>query len=80
MVTTDVGGNPEIIKSNFNGVLLSSGDYNALAEVIYSWVSKKPYQKMRDNCYTTARRFDITVLVNELESLFYEAVAYSSAK
>ena len=58
----------------------SSGDYHALAEAISFWVSKKPYLKMRENCHTTAQRFDISVLVNELESLFYEAVGYSSVE
>lgn len=53
VVAADIGGIPEIIKSDFNGQLFESGNSLSLACAVNKQISSNDSSKTSDNCYST---------------------------
>lgn len=76
VVASRVGGIPEIITHNVNGLLVPPGDADALAEQIGRLVdSPKLRSKLGEAAVTRVReRFDVTALTRRMEELFVDAL------
>lgn len=68
VISTSVGGIPEIIENGENGVLVEPGDLNALKEAILS-ISSQNYKMYSENAYRTfEERFDADNVNNRIVS------------
>ena len=68
IITTRVGGNPEIIEHNKNGLLVPPADFSALAENIINLAQNKTKQaEFSRNCLEAVKRFDLKRMIAETE-------------
>ncbi|HAR54669.1 TPA: hypothetical protein DCR79_00030 [Patescibacteria group bacterium] len=75
IVATKVGGIPEIITSNRNGLLVSPGDSKQLASTIMKLLNDKKLQKkLAVGGYDTLQKFTTTTMVRETEKLYKQLV------
>ncbi|OGG87179.1 hypothetical protein A3B87_03085 [Candidatus Kuenenbacteria bacterium RIFCSPHIGHO2_02_FULL_39_13] len=71
IIATNVGGNPEIVEHNKNGLLVAAKDFNALAENIINLLQNKPLlEKFSNNNPETAKKFDFSRMVEETEKIY----------
>ena len=75
VIATKVGGIPEIITSNRNGILVEPGDPKQLAIVIMKLLNDKKLQrKLVMGGDETLHRFTITMMVRETEKLYKQLI------
>ena len=75
VIATRVGGIPEIITSNRNGILVEPGDPKQLAIVIMKLLNDKKLQrKLVMGGDETLHRFTITMMVRETEKLYKQLI------
>lgn len=67
IITTDVGGNPEVITNNYNGLLIPPCNSQALAEAMTKIITdSKLAQKLATNARRTfEKKFDFTKIVQQ---------------
>ncbi|MBU1092068.1 glycosyltransferase family 4 protein [Patescibacteria group bacterium] len=71
IITTKVGGIPEIITSNRNGLLVNPCDPKQLASTIMKLLNDKKLQKkLAVGGYETLQKFTTTTMVHETEKLY----------
>jgi glycosyltransferase involved in cell wall biosynthesis len=77
VVVTDVGGGPELVKHEVNGLLVPPGDPAALAEAVLALTrDEERRRRMAASGLDVARRgFDRAVTNQRMEELFLEAMA-----
>ena len=75
VIATDVGGTPDIIIDNETGILIPSGDANALANSILLLSNKDLAQKMGESGYERVKKiFSIEKMVASYENLYEKLV------
>lgn len=77
VVVTDVGGGPELVQHEVNGLLVPPGDPAALAEAVLALTrDEERRRRMAASGLDVARRgFDRSVTNQRMEQLFLEAMA-----
>jgi len=66
VVTTNVCGNPEVVKDGYNGLLVEYNNKKQLKEAILRiWKDKNLREKLINNGYKTLERFKLERMVNE---------------
>jgi glycosyltransferase involved in cell wall biosynthesis len=75
IVTTSVGGNPELITHGENGLLVRSGDCKALAEAIRALLIDEPLRtRMAESARTSSERFSVSALIESTSALLKKNV------
>lgn len=70
VVTTNVGGNPELIKNNFNGVLVEYNNKNQLRDAILEVIKNEELQnKFTENSHRELARFSLETMLSRLSEL-----------
>ena len=74
IVASSVGGIPEVIKNNVNGILVKPGDSESLARGIQSlFASREKREKLaREARNFVEKKFSITTLIKSFEEIFTE--------
>ena len=66
VITTDVCGNPEIIKDGYNGLLIEYNNKKQLKETILKlWKDKKLQNKFIENAKKTLEKFKLREMINK---------------
>ena len=69
-VATSVGGVPEVIKPNQNGILVPAADPNALAEALFRLLDDSALRKrLGEGAKDTAKNFNWANHLDKLETL-----------
>jgi len=74
IVTTNVGGNPEIIKDGFNGILVEPKNANQLADALIQLIDN---EELRDRFGTNGRilaenNFDINENIKRIKKIYFK--------
>ncbi|MFH1457516.1 MAG: glycosyltransferase, partial [Patescibacteria group bacterium] len=70
-VTTDVGGNSEIIENNENGILVQSKKPLDIAEAIEKLLNNPELKnKFNKNNLTKAKQFSLEKMISETEKIY----------
>jgi glycosyltransferase involved in cell wall biosynthesis len=76
VITTEKGGNPELIKDGFNGLLVTYGDKERLCSVLKHLLEDESLRrKLSENCRTAVKDFDWNNLLGETLALFREVIS-----
>ena len=71
VIATRVGGIPEVITNNQNGILIDPGNHKVLASTIIRLLHNNKLQhKLIKNGIETVKKFSITKMVNETSQLY----------
>ena len=71
IITTNVGGNPEIIENNINGILVNPKKPIDLAEAINNLLINKNLQdKFINNNLAKAKQFSLGKMISETEKIY----------
>lgn len=71
IISTNVGGIPEVVHSGINGFLVEPGDKEAIQNSINIVLSDKAFlQRMGKNSLETVRNYDISEVLKIMESLY----------
>ncbi len=69
IVSTNVGGIPNVVDNNVNGFLVDHGDYRSMAEKVLKILKDKPlYNKISKNGYSKSQQYSPSVLTLKLIS------------
>jgi len=69
------GALPEIVKNNYNGIIIKPGDYEGLTEAIEKLLTnKKLYKKISKNALSEAKKYDLKKHIGEIEKIFENAM------
>ena len=75
VVSTNVGGLPEININGVTGFLSNVGDVNDMSKKIIGIFSDEPsFEKMKKNALAQAKKFDINTIVPEYEKLYKKVI------
>ena len=75
IITTNLGGQAELIKEGYNGFLVNPEDSDDLAEKILIVLRNDELRReMSKNSLSYARKFSVEEHIEEIERLFYEVV------
>jgi len=76
VIATAVGGVPEIIKNDENGILVPAGDPKKLAKaILYLLVEKQERQKLADSAYKILKeRYDWSKIIVDIEKQYEKVV------
>ncbi len=70
VVTTNIGGNPELIKNDYNGLLVEYNNKNQLRDAILKVVKNEQLQsKFIENSHKELARFSLETMLNRLSEL-----------
>ena len=74
VISTPVGGIPEIVQDKVNGFLIEPGDYYSLAEKIEILANDKElrYKMGRESFRIAKEKFDIAIISLQLKNLYKE--------
>jgi glycosyltransferase involved in cell wall biosynthesis len=77
IVSTYVGGIPEVIVDNFHGILLTPGDIDGLSNAIATLIEDRALRlSLGNNAKNSVRSFDIKNYWQDLAKIFYRASLY----
>jgi len=78
VISTDVGGLPEVNKQNYSGYLFSVGAVDAMANQAIALLSDpQQHLKMKEQAFLQAKQFDILKVIPQYEAI-YDSVLLSS--
>ena len=73
VIATQVGGNDEVIKNNYNGYLIEVYDDENLAKKIeYLLQNKKEYSRISKNSLLSIKKYDIYNAIKEYQKIYEE--------
>jgi glycosyltransferase involved in cell wall biosynthesis len=76
IVTTDAGGNSEIIENQKNGILIDRGDNEKLKDSIVDlWFNQALGEKLKEGAYRKIKRFSKEAMIKETAALLKEAAS-----
>ena len=71
VITTNIGGQAELVKHRYNGLLVSPGDAKAIASAIETLIeSPELYEQLSHNALMYAQKFDIRFFEQNILTLF----------
>jgi glycosyltransferase involved in cell wall biosynthesis len=71
VITTNVGGNPELIKNKFNGLLVEYNNKNQLKDAILNVIKNDDLRaKFIENSHKELMRFSLETMLKNLSSIF----------
>ena len=74
VISTNIGGLPEVVRHDYNGYLCNVGDSDAMAKYGIELLSNESkLATFRSNALSTAKEFDIDGIVSEYER-YYDSV------
>ena len=78
VIATNVGGIPEIIQNNFNGILIKKGDYKTLAhKIVELSTNKKLWTTLKNNAFHTVKEiFTFEDMVKNIEDVYFEVLRF----
>lgn len=66
VITTDIGGNPELIKDGYNGILIEYNNKNQIKEAILKlWFDQDLQQKFIDNSLKELEKFSLDKMISQ---------------
>jgi glycosyltransferase involved in cell wall biosynthesis len=75
VITTPVGGIPEVVTSYRNGLLIPPGDVQKLTEAMKLLIEDETFRIRLGNCArTTAERFDVNVYTRSLAGIYHSTL------
>jgi len=75
VITTNRGGNPELIENGKNGFVVNANDHVEIAKAAIKLLSdNKLYGRMARNALISSRKFDINSYVDNLERIYYSLI------
>lgn len=77
ILASNIGGIPEIIEDNYNGLLVQRDDYKAISEKLFSLIENRDSAvKLANNAYNKAvEEYDVKVIAKKMESIFQEVLS-----
>lgn len=76
VIGSRIGGIPEIIKDDYNGYLFKAGDIGELKDILENIVKNpKKLAVLSRNAYESVSRYEMSKHVDELTSIYEEAIA-----
>ncbi|WLD93009.1 glycosyltransferase family 4 protein [Alkalihalobacillus sp. AL-G] len=73
IIASDVGGNPDVIKNNINGLLFEAEKVDALSKVLQVLIAKDGYERFGEQAYNfILRNFDLDVISKNYLQLYKE--------
>ena len=76
VISTDVGGLPEVNKHGFSGYLSEVGDVSSMAKYALSILKDEPtLNQFKDNARAQAKNFAIELIVPQYEQLYAKTIA-----
>jgi glycosyltransferase involved in cell wall biosynthesis len=76
VISTDVGGLPEVNKHGFSGYLSEVGDVSSMAKYALSILKDEPtLNQFKDNARAQAKNFAIELIVPQYEELYARTIA-----
>lgn len=75
IISSDVGGIPDLIKNGFNGVLVGSEDYKTMANsAIELWNNKEKFNELRRNGLVESKKYSISALSKVLFDIVEDVI------
>lgn len=75
VITTPVGGVPEVVSSNENGLLVPPGDIQQLTEAMKLLIENETFRiRLGDAARTTAECFDVKVYCRSLTGIYHSII------
>ncbi len=70
IITTNIGGNPELIKNNQEGILIKPDNKNAIKNAVIKILQDNNFkQKIIQNAYEKSKQFSIKMTLDNLEKI-----------
>ena len=77
VISTNVGGLPEVNIEGESGYLLELGDVEGMAQKSITLLNdEQKLESMKDRAYTLAKRFDIEAVVSQYVAVYKAALGY----
>lgn len=75
-IATNVGGNPQLIKSGSNGILVGYKDYEAMSSAFEKMAHDEEFYSSASNCAKSEfdEKFTAEIMVKNLEKLYQEVI------
>ena len=72
----NVGSISEVIKDNYNGILVNKNEYNQFIKKIYGLKEQQEFKKFigKNAYYTIRNNYSIDKYINRLEAIYNEIV------
>ncbi len=80
VVTTNVGGLPEVVEEGTTGYLVPPKDASALAQAILRYYRERDEKDFRSAIATYAQRFTWEAMVEEIEELYLDSISTAEAR
>ena len=75
VISTNVGGLPELNKDNYSGFLFDIGEINKMAKKSIEILSNDELLKnLKNQAFENAKRFDIKKVIKQYESIYKKAI------
>ena len=76
IVTTDIGGIPEIVENGKNGYIIKPGDYRAMAKkiIILSKNKSLKYKISKENSQKAQRKYSLEAVMEKITDIYHELV------
>lgn len=78
IVSTNVGSISEVIKNNYNGILVNKNEYNQLIKKLYELKEQQEFREFigKNAYYTIHENYSINKYINRLEAIYNEIAQY----
>ena len=75
VISTNVGGLPELNKDSYSGFLFDIGEINKMAKKSIEILSNDELlKKLKNQAFENAKRFDIKKIIKQYESVYKKAI------
>ena len=75
VISTEIGGLPEVIENGYSGYLCPVGDINLMADkAIYILEDSDRHEKFKNQALKSCKKFDINNVIVHYEKLYSKAI------